>query len=263
MEFEQEKERLGAPESRVISSAFDPSSIAASTVVSRTPTVDDNYDGIRQSQYSEDHKGDSAGEHHVDIEGAKREFAKLERALTQNSLKDAKRDLEKDDEDERFDLRDYFQNSHDASDANGVRHKHVGVVWDDLSVEVLDIGSKVRPPRLNGLAPIVHSILNLLLPVSVINKCSSSSEVCLVSQSLSDIENLSGIDLTASCLDAIFDTLSYPIFYPLGLLQSKFGKGVSLIYAVYPGVERFRLTKLPTFPSSGRHAPFCATSTAY
>ncbi|KAG8926047.1 hypothetical protein FRC00_003339, partial [Tulasnella sp. 408] len=135
MEFEQEKERLGAPESRVISSVFDPSSIAASTVVSRTPTIDDNYDGIRQSQYSEDNKGDSAGEHHVDIEGAKREFARLERALTQNSLKDAKRDLEKDDEDERFNLRDYFQNNHDANDANGVRHKHVGVVWDDLSVE--------------------------------------------------------------------------------------------------------------------------------
>lgn len=233
MEFEQEKERLGAPESRVISSAFDPSSIAASTVVSRTPTIDDNYDGIRQSQYSEDNKGDS--EHHVDIAGAKREFAKLERALTQNSLKDTKRDLEKDDEDERFDLREYFQNSHDASDANGVRHKHVGVVWDDLSVEVPDIGSKVRPPQLNGLDPIVLSILNLLLclrPVFVINKCSSSSGVFLVSQSLSDIEKLSGIVLTASYLDAIFDTLSYPIFYPLGLLQSKFGKGVSLICAV-------------------------------
>ncbi|KAG9049168.1 hypothetical protein FS837_010987 [Tulasnella sp. UAMH 9824] len=174
MEFEQEKERLGAPEPRVISSVFDPSSIAASTVVSRTPTIDDNYDGIRQSQYSEDHKGDPAGEHHVDIEGAKREFAKLDRALTQNSLKDAKRDLEKDDEDERFDLREYFQNSHDASDAQGVRHKHVGVVWDDLSVEVPDIGSKF---------------------------------------------------FVRSLPHAIFDTLSYPIFYPLGLLQSKFGKG--------------------------------------
>lgn len=152
LELEQEKERLGIPESRVISSAFDPSSIAASTVVSRTPTVDDNYDGIRQSQYSDDNKlADSSPEHHVDIEGAKREFAKLERALTQHSLKNEKRDLEKDDEDDRFDLKEYFQNNHEANVANGIRHKHVGVVWEDLSVEVPDIGSKVSPPQIYWL----------------------------------------------------------------------------------------------------------------
>ncbi|KAG8908147.1 hypothetical protein FRC01_007493, partial [Tulasnella sp. 417] len=173
MELEQEKERVGGPDSRVISSVFDPSSIAASTVVSRAPTIDDNYDGIRQSQYSDDNKRDPTGEHHVDIEGAKREFAKLERALTQNSLRDAKRDLEKADDDERFDLREYFQNNHDANDANGVRHKHVGVVWEDLTVEVPDIGSKF---------------------------------------------------FVRSLPHAIWATLSYPLFYPLGLLQAKFGK---------------------------------------
>ncbi|KAG9049169.1 hypothetical protein FS837_010988 [Tulasnella sp. UAMH 9824] len=140
--LEQAKDNLRRSDSHV--AAFDPSSIPPSTVVSRTPTIQGDYDGIRQSQYSEsgDNTGTSTPQYHVDIEGAKREFAKLERVLTQNSLRDEKRDVEKNDQEGPFNLREYFQTTHDAHTANGVRHKHVGVVWEDLTVEVPDTGSK-------------------------------------------------------------------------------------------------------------------------
>ena len=57
-------------------------------------------------------------------------------------------DLEKgydEDRQETFDLREYLTSSNDAKSAAGIKHKHVGVTWEDL--EVLGIGggdNKVR-----------------------------------------------------------------------------------------------------------------------
>ena len=41
---------------------------------------------------------------------------------------------------ERFDLREYLTSSNDASQAAGIKHKHVGVTWNDL--EVVGIGGE-------------------------------------------------------------------------------------------------------------------------
>ena len=57
------------------------------------------------------------------------------------------------DRQETFDLREYLTSSNDANDAAGIKHKHVGVTWENL--EVSGIGgedNKVRhflrhPPR--------------------------------------------------------------------------------------------------------------------
>jgi len=41
---------------------------------------------------------------------------------------------------ERFDLREYLTSSNDANQAAGIKHKHVGVTWEDL--EVTGIGGE-------------------------------------------------------------------------------------------------------------------------
>ena len=48
---------------------------------------------------------------------------------------------------ECFDLHGYLTSSNDATQAAGIKHKHVGVTWDDL--EVIGIGgedNKANPP---------------------------------------------------------------------------------------------------------------------
>lgn len=54
-------------------------------------------------------------------------------------------DLEKGgaDTSERFDLRDYLRTSADAQERAGIRHKHVGVTWEDLQVEGIG-GSRAK-----------------------------------------------------------------------------------------------------------------------
>lgn len=123
---EQEKR-----DSRLAPSEFDPSR-AASTVVSH------DSDEIEEQEIDE--KDD---EHHVDVNKAKAEFAALQRTLSSGREKadDRTLDLEKADDD--FDLKDYFTSSNDANAAHGIRPKHVGVTWEDLRVEVPDIGHKV------------------------------------------------------------------------------------------------------------------------
>ena len=57
-------------------------------------------------------------------------------------------DLEKGrdgDRQETFDLREYLTSSNDANSAAGIRHKHVGVTWEDL--EVLGIGGEENKVR--------------------------------------------------------------------------------------------------------------------
>jgi len=84
----------------------------------------------------------------VDICQAEIEFVQLQHQLTyrDNHAQSSKsqpeclrKDLEKascDDlgAEEHFDLREYLTSSNDASQAAGIKHKHVGVTWDDLQV---------------------------------------------------------------------------------------------------------------------------------
>ena len=57
-------------------------------------------------------------------------------------------DLEKGhdgDRQETFDLREYLTSSNDANSAAGIKHKHVGVTWEDLEVSGIGGGdNKVR-----------------------------------------------------------------------------------------------------------------------
>ncbi|KAF8131532.1 pleiotropic drug resistance ABC transporter [Boletus edulis] len=88
---------------------------------------------------------------HVDIEKAEDTFNELARQLSRHSVridqsKQASRtastiysgDLEKGDEaDAPFDLREYLTSSNDANQAAGIKHKHVGVTWENLEVNVI------------------------------------------------------------------------------------------------------------------------------
>jgi hypothetical protein len=92
----------------------------------------------------------------VDIRQAEAEFIQLQRQFTRHDYEDRsqsltpqpehlQKDLEKLSSDdveaeERFDLREYLTSSNDASQAAGIKHKHVGVTWEDL--EVTGIGGE-------------------------------------------------------------------------------------------------------------------------
>jgi len=89
--------------------------------------------------------------HHVDIAEAEAAFTELSRALSRRSRtksvsddekekKDHTQDIEKahaDDVEQTFDLREYLTTSNDAMQSAGIQHKHVGVTWDNLRVDVL------------------------------------------------------------------------------------------------------------------------------
>ncbi|KIM88774.1 hypothetical protein PILCRDRAFT_813749 [Piloderma croceum F 1598] len=92
-----------------------------------------------------------AGHHSVDIAQAEATFDELSRRLsmpsqavydiaqtgTGDSLSSIK-DLEQGDKnDEVFDLRDYLTSSNDANEQAGIKHKHVGVTWEDLQVNAI------------------------------------------------------------------------------------------------------------------------------
>ncbi|EJC98670.1 uncharacterized protein FOMMEDRAFT_170902 [Fomitiporia mediterranea MF3/22] len=86
----------------------------------------------------------------VDISRAERAFHTLERATTTesrkelarrrtNSISDEKRALDVYDEEKAeqpFDLKEYLSSSNDKATAAGLKHKHVGVTWEDLQVDV-------------------------------------------------------------------------------------------------------------------------------
>lgn len=75
----------------------------------------------------------------VDVNAAENDFNQLQRELTHASSKHLgpKKDLESlpDFDDEDFDLRTYLRGVRARSDYAGVKHKRVGVIWDDLTVE--------------------------------------------------------------------------------------------------------------------------------
>ncbi|KAI9569434.1 pleiotropic drug resistance ABC transporter [Boletus coccyginus] len=89
---------------------------------------------------------------YVDIEQAEDTFNELARQLSKHSAHIDQsthtsrtasvysHDLEKGDAlkaDEPFDLREYLMSSNDANQAAGIKHKHVGVTWQDLEVKVI------------------------------------------------------------------------------------------------------------------------------
>jgi hypothetical protein len=84
----------------------------------------------------------------VNVEQAENAFHELSRKLSQGTFVDDKerstvgkapRDIEKGgiDSERPFDLREYLTSSNDANERAGIKHKHVGVTWEDLYVDVL------------------------------------------------------------------------------------------------------------------------------
>ncbi|PFH49054.1 hypothetical protein AMATHDRAFT_63985 [Amanita thiersii Skay4041] len=93
----------------------------------------------------------------VNVTKAEEEFNALSRQLTVRSrdgypATSTKNDAEKGQfEDEHFDLRDYLTSSNDANQQAGIKHKHVGVTWEDLQVDVPGgLNSKFYVPTLGG-----------------------------------------------------------------------------------------------------------------
>ena len=86
---------------------------------------------------------------HVDVGRAEEIFCELDRELSSNEEHGLRSsavggcpghsDLEKLDEEDkgRFNLRDFLQSSNNANQSAGIKHKHVGVTWDDLEVDVV------------------------------------------------------------------------------------------------------------------------------
>jgi ATP-binding cassette subfamily G (WHITE) protein 2 (SNQ2) len=90
---------------------------------------------------------------HVGVARAKTDFSQVQRSLSTPEVtgKIPLRhpiDLEKGpdvDRQETFDLREYLTSSNDANSAAGIKHKHVGVTWEDL--EVSGIGGEENKVR--------------------------------------------------------------------------------------------------------------------
>lgn len=92
---------------------------------------------------------------HVVVAQAEDEFSRIEQSLHTPKAADkvvhqdsGSTDLEKGHDETRqetFDLREYLTSSNDANSAAGIRHKHVGVTWEDL--EVLGIGGEENKVR--------------------------------------------------------------------------------------------------------------------
>ncbi|GBE77519.1 ABC-2 type transporter-domain-containing protein [Sparassis latifolia] len=87
--------------------------------------------------------GDTPVAHHVDVAQAEADFELLSRQLTrratavQNEKDLEKKDIEKSIEEQPFDLREYLSSSNDANQEAGIMHKHVGVTWERLRVDVI------------------------------------------------------------------------------------------------------------------------------
>jgi ATP-binding cassette, subfamily G (WHITE), member 2, SNQ2 len=81
----------------------------------------------------------------VNIEQAESAFHELSRQLSQGTFVDDReqgvataKDIEKglSDPEQPFDLREYLTSTNDANERAGIKHKHVGVTWDDFHVDV-------------------------------------------------------------------------------------------------------------------------------
>lgn len=80
--------------------------------------------------------------HHVDVREAEQTFNELSKTLSRRSEKANKHDSaisnvsDPEKAEEPFDLREYLTSSNDANQSAGIKHKHVGVTWENLQVEV-------------------------------------------------------------------------------------------------------------------------------
>ncbi|KAJ8515436.1 hypothetical protein ONZ45_g7152 [Pleurotus djamor] len=151
--------------------------------------------------------------HHVNVADAERQFNELSRQMSirtpfdgpgvtktksQETMWSKGRDEEKAEAEKSFDLREYLQSSNDANQAAGIKHKHVGVTWDDMEVKVIGgVGMKFYAPTFGGailgfvLSP-VFWLWNLLRPLfpsdppptrTILHKSSGvlkPGEMCLV-----------------------------------------------------------------------------------
>ncbi|KAH7886334.1 pleiotropic drug resistance ABC transporter [Phlebopus sp. FC_14] len=151
---------------------------------------------------------------HVDVQQAEYTFNDLARQLSRRSeieqtskqtsvtasINLSRLDLEKgSNEEQPFDLREYLTSSNDANQAAGIKHKHVGVTWEELEVNVIGgADHKIFIPTFGGavvfffLAPvfwlwgIISSFVfpNKKLPTRTILHKSSGvlkpGEMCLV-----------------------------------------------------------------------------------
>jgi hypothetical protein len=105
-------------------------------------------EGVHRSSSSSPTQGS------VNVERAENSFHELSRQLTQGTVvddnehgaEDARastsrkaKDVEKGafDLEQPFDLREYLTSSNDANERAGIKHKHVGVFWEDFHVDVL------------------------------------------------------------------------------------------------------------------------------
>ena len=81
--------------------------------------------------------------------GRTRQLLSTPKAATKVASRDPDSiDLEKgrrQDHQETFDLREYLTSSNDANSAAGIKHKHVGVTWEDL--EVSGVGGEENKVR--------------------------------------------------------------------------------------------------------------------
>jgi len=132
---------------------FAPPSIPLPPLPITTDTPTSNASTLWQERNARDH---------VVVAQAENEFGRLQQSLgtpkTPNKVASRgpdSADLEKGrdgDRQETFDLREYLTSSNDANSAAGIKHKHVGVTWEDL--EVSGIGGEqnkvcnfIRHPR--------------------------------------------------------------------------------------------------------------------
>ncbi|KAG6820654.1 hypothetical protein H0H93_013505 [Arthromyces matolae] len=122
--------------------------------------------------------------HHVDVTNAEEQFNALARQLSIRSqeIRNIRSDLSektvgsdddlekaepKGDATEPFDLREYLTSSNDANQVAGIKHKHVGVTWEDLKVDVIGgLNHKTKMPT----RTILHESSGVLKP----------GEMCLV-----------------------------------------------------------------------------------
>lgn len=79
----------------------------------------------------------------INVVQAEADFHQLERSLsryTNKSTEKSPHDLEKANHEPTetpFDLREYLSSANDANAQAGIKHKHVGVTWEDLEVTVV------------------------------------------------------------------------------------------------------------------------------
>jgi hypothetical protein len=118
------------------------------------------------------HRSSSPTAGSVNVERAENSFHELSRQLTQGTAVDEEhgaedtrvrtsiaKDVEKGafDLEQPFDLREYLTSSNDANESAGIKHKHVGVLWDDFHVDVVGSSDFKVSPKVSRPVTIADS----------------------------------------------------------------------------------------------------------